>query len=67
MNAPILPEILIAAGPGQEPLLPLATDGVQRYVWNMRFGTMLIETRDGVVYVNGQRVEPFVPVVPHPE
>ena len=27
----------------------------------MRFGTMLIETRDGAVYVNGERVEPFVP------
>ncbi len=67
MNAPLLPEILIADDPGQEPLLPLATEGVQRYVWDMRFGTMLIETRDGMVYVNGERVEPFVSGAPNAE
>ncbi len=67
MNAPLLPEILLAADPGREPLLPLVTEGVQRYVWESRFGTMLIEARNGAVYVNGQRVEPFVPGMPKPE
>jgi len=27
-------------------------------VWEGRFGAMLIEVRDGVAYVNGQRVDP---------
>jgi hypothetical protein len=27
-----------------------------------RFGPMLIEVKDGAVFVNGQRVEPHVPV-----
>jgi hypothetical protein len=67
MNAPLLPEILLAADSRREPLLPLVTEGVQRYVWEMRFGTMLIETRDGEVYVNGQRVEPFVPGAAKPQ
>ena len=67
MNAPLLPEILLAADPGRAPMLPLVTEGVQRYVWESRFGTMLIEARDGAVYVNGLRVEPFVPAAPKPE
>jgi len=58
MNAPLLPEILLGIPP-QEPLLPLATEGVQRFVWEGRFGAMLIEVRDGTAYVNGQPVEPF--------
>jgi len=33
--------------------------GDQSYVWDSRFGAMLIEVKDGVAYVNGQRVEPF--------
>jgi hypothetical protein len=37
--------------------LALATEGVQRYVWEGRFGAMLIEAVDGVAYVNGERVE----------
>ena len=38
--------------------LPLATEGVLRYVWESQFGSMLIEVKDGKSYVNGQLVEP---------
>ena len=37
--------------------LPLATEGVLRYVWESRYGEMLIEVVDGIVYVNGDRIE----------
>ena len=37
--------------------LDLATEGVLRYVWSSQWGDMLIEAREGVVYVNGQRVD----------
>ena len=59
MNAPLLPEVirLLEASP-QEPL-PLATEGVQRYVWESRYGAMLIEVIDGIAYVNGEEVEPL--------
>lgn len=56
MNAPLLPEILIGSQPTDQPLLALATEGVQRYVWQSAFGLMLIEVRDGVAFVNGKRV-----------
>jgi hypothetical protein len=56
MNAPLLPEVLTGAQPADQPSLPLATEGVQRYVWQSAFGPILIEARDGVAFVNGQRV-----------
>lgn len=58
MNARLLPEVLSrkAGTPQQE--LPLATADVLRYVWESRYGPMLIEVRDGRVYVNGDWVEP---------
>lgn len=56
MNAPLLPELLLGAHPGEQSSLPLVTEGVQRTVWNSAFGPMLIEVRDGVAYVNGARV-----------
>ena len=34
--------------------------GEWRVVWASRFGTVLIEVRNGVIFVNGQRVEPAV-------
>jgi hypothetical protein len=58
MNAPLLPEILLGIDSSQEPQLPFVAEGVQRYVWEGRFGPMLIEVKQGVAYVNGQRVEP---------
>lgn len=58
MNAPLLPEVLLGVD-ATEPELPLATEGVQRYVWQSRFGAILIEVREGVAYVNGRPVEPL--------
>lgn len=57
MNAPLLPEVLRLREDSPQEALPLATDGVHRYVWESRFGSMLIEVVDGVAYVNGGRVE----------
>jgi hypothetical protein len=59
MNAPLLPEVLLGADASAEPELPLATEGVQRTVWQSRYGAILIEVKDGVAYVNGQPVEPL--------
>jgi len=64
MNAPLLPEVLLGIDTSHEPQLPLAAEGVQRYVWEGRFGAMLIEVKDGVAFVNGQRVEPHQPPAP---
>jgi hypothetical protein len=59
MNAPLLPEVLMGAHPAEQAALPLASVGVQRYVWNSAFGPMLIEVRDGAAFVNGERVLPM--------
>lgn len=59
MNAPLLPEVLLGTQPIDQPALPLATDGVQRYVWRSTYGPMLIEVHDGAAFVNGQRVTPI--------
>lgn len=67
MNASLLPEVLLGVDVSQEPRLPLATEGVQRYVWESRFGAMLIEVREGSAYVNGQRVDPLESSVPPQE
>lgn len=58
MNAPLLPQVLLrpAAPPQQD--LALDTEGVLRYVWQHRFGSMLIEVRGERVFVNGQPVLP---------
>lgn len=56
MNAPLLPEVLMGVQPSDQPPLPLASEGVQRYVWQSAFGPMLIEVRDGAAFVNGKRV-----------
>jgi hypothetical protein len=58
MNAPSLPEILRLREDSPQAHLPLATAGVERHVWESRFGVMLIEIVDGTAYVNGQRVIP---------
>jgi hypothetical protein len=58
MNAPLRPEVLLRSTPSPQLDLPLAADGVLRHVWESQFGSMLIEVRDGQVFVNGARVEP---------
>lgn len=61
MNAPLPPEVLVRRETPTQVDLPLAAEGVLRYVWEGRFGTMLIEVRDGRAYVNGRAVEPAEP------
>lgn len=58
MTDRLLPEVVCGAGEQPQAALPLATEGVQRYVWKMAHGDILVEVRDGVAYVNGARVEP---------
>ncbi len=58
MNAPLRPEVFIRPQPNPQIDLPLASDGVLRYVWESQFGSMLIEARDGQIFVNGSLVEP---------
>ena len=57
MNAPLHPEVLLRREPTQ-PELALASEGVQRYVWESKFGEMLIEVSEGRMYVNGALVVP---------
>jgi hypothetical protein len=57
VNAPLLPEVLVRRDAGSQADLPLATEGVLRYLWESRFGPMLIEVREGRAFVNGQAVE----------
>ena len=59
MNAPLHPEVLRLLEDSPQSMLPLATEGAQRCVWESRFGAMLIEVIDGVAYVNGGRVDRF--------
>lgn len=59
MNAPnllLLPEVLFGPQPSDQASLYLAAESVQRYVWQSAYGPMLIEVRDGVAFVNGDRV-----------
>ena len=64
MNVPILPEVLVQRGEHPQAELPLASEGVLRYVWESRFGPMLIEVRQGRAYVNEDAVEPADPPPP---
>jgi hypothetical protein len=44
---------------------PLATAAViQRTVWDSRYGPIVIEVRNGQVFVNGSWVEPAAPSGP---
>jgi hypothetical protein len=55
------PEVRVGSNNPDEPSLPLATDGVLRYVWHGKFGDMLVEVLGDGVFVNGKRVEPVLP------
>jgi hypothetical protein len=55
-NLPLLPEVTLGPQPTDQASLELASEGVQRYVWNSAYGAMLIEVRDGAAFVNGSRV-----------
>jgi hypothetical protein len=58
MNAPVCPERLLDLASDPQAHLELATEGTLRYIWESRWGKVLIEVRDGRAYVNGQAVEP---------
>jgi hypothetical protein len=58
VNAPLLPEVLLPRRADEpQAALPLASDGVQRFVWEGRYGPMLVEVVGEAIYVNGRRVE----------
>lgn len=56
MNAPLFPEVLLRISERGDDL-PLATAGVLRYVWESRYGEILIEVVGDEIFVNGSRVE----------
>jgi hypothetical protein len=53
----LLSEVHVEQMGGDQVELPLAAEGVLRYVWESRFGPMLIEVKEGRAYVNGQAVQ----------
>ena len=57
MNSPSFAELVLPPQDSPQRALALVTEHVQRYVWDSRFGPMLIEVIDGIVYVNGERVD----------
>lgn len=58
MNAAVSTDVLLRRQDDGQAALPLATPGVQRWLWESRYGPMLIEVIRGQIYVNGQRVQP---------
>lgn len=57
VNTALFPEVRPNAAADPQPQLPLATEGVLRYVWESKFGPMLIEVIGDEVFVNGEVVE----------
>jgi hypothetical protein len=57
-NIPLLPKVMQGPHPADQPSLEIASEGVQRYVWNSAYGAVLIEANGEDVWVNGQRVVP---------
>ncbi|MBK6470363.1 MAG: hypothetical protein IPF94_06410 [Betaproteobacteria bacterium] len=57
VNTAIFPEIHPHAVDDAQALLPLATEGVLRYVWAGKFGLIVIEVIDDKTFVNGVLVE----------
>jgi hypothetical protein len=62
---PLMPEVMCGQSDEPQSALPLAAQGVQRFVWQMRHGAILIEVRGGMAYVNGERVEPIAETLRH--
>ena len=65
MPGPFHLQVTCGADPAPQAALPLASEGVQRFVWQMAHGQILIEVRDGFAYVNGVRVEPIAETLKH--
>lgn len=57
MNAAVPGEVLLRRADDGQAALPLATPGVQRWVWESRYGSILIEVIRDEIFVNGQRVQ----------
>ncbi len=57
MNAPLMPEVLLGRSHDTQASLELATADVLRFVWDSRYGRMLIEVVGDRIFVNGQPVE----------
>lgn len=60
-NLPFPPTVRLRAP--EKPQVPIAPagEGVLRWVWESRYGPILIEAMGDEVFVNGQRVEPHAP------
>lgn len=58
-NSSFTPDTVLGGLDADQPQLPLASEGVQRWVWSSKFGAILIEVIGRDVFVNGQRVEPL--------
>lgn len=56
MNAPMFPDVLLRINEHGDDLC-LAAAGVLRYVWESRYGEILIEVVGDETVVNGRRVE----------
>jgi hypothetical protein len=61
MNTTVSPEVRPNAMADPQSHLPLATEDVLRYVWEGKFGSILIEVVRGRIFVNGTPVEPASP------
>jgi hypothetical protein len=57
MNAAVGAEVLLRRTDDGQTALPLVTPGVQRWVWESRYGSILIEVIRGDIFVNGQLVQ----------
>lgn len=61
MNTAVFVEVRPNVMATHQSLLPLATEGVLRYVWESKFGSILIEVVADEIFVNGKLVEPANP------
>lgn len=59
MNALVSHEFLQRAT-SNDGELPASDDGEQRYIWESRFGPILIEIVGGSIFVNGSQVEQLI-------
>ena len=59
--APCAPEVVLRQSPVPQTRLPLASAGILRWVWEGKFGAILIEVVGDQVFVNGQLVERHEP------
>jgi hypothetical protein len=58
-SKPFASDVFVGQVDDAQPPLSLASDGVLRWVWQGKFGPILIEVVDQDVLVNGERVEPY--------